>query len=114
VVVIPEEPGALVQPVVVLGFVACSEGIQDLVVEEAEPVRAVWCPPVEGAAVADPGDEAAMKVDRGAVEAQIRSEDCLVVRNDVLGNSRPGQFVPKRELNRLAFLTDDDSAEVLL
>ena len=59
---VPHKPGALVVGVVILGRVLRRRWIEDLVVQEAQPVRAVRRPPVERPAVADPGDEAAVQM----------------------------------------------------
>ena len=63
-VMVPHEPCALVVGVVVLRFVNSGGGVQNVIVQETQSVGIVRGPPVEGAAVADPGDEAAVEVDQ--------------------------------------------------
>ena len=118
VVVVPQQPGALVVGVVILGLVCCAPWIEDLVVQEAQPVRAVRRPPVEGPAVADPGDETAVDVDRCPVLGLVGAGNRRIHRDDTLqrGSRRGsvgGKFVVKGDWYRNTPFRDNDAAEML-
>src|SRR6185437_7552060 len=60
------------------------------------------------AAVADPGNEAAVKVDSSAVLGSVSAHDRGIDRNDVLR----WQLVVERELDGRTPLSNDDAAQV--
>ena len=82
-------------------------------------MRAVRRPPVERPAVADPGDETAVKVHRCPVLRLVRARNGCVHRNNALqrGPSRGligGKFVIEGDLDRDIPFRDDDAAEMFL
>ena len=84
VVVVPQQPGALVVGVIVLGLIHRRSRIEDLVVQEAQPMRAIRGPPVKRPSVADPGDEPAVVVDRNPVLRLVGSGDSGVHGDNAL------------------------------
>ena len=108
VVVVPDKPGALVVAVVVFGLVCGRPRVEDLVVQEAEAVGAVRGPPVERPAVADPGDETAVEMDRRAVHRLVRAGEGRVDRDDGLRR----KIIPECDLDRRPPLRDDNPPEM--
>ena len=119
-VVVPHKPGTLVERIVILGAPRKGQRVQDLVVEETQSVVPVRVKPVEGAAVADPGDQTAVQVDGCPVGRLVRARYGRVNGQNVLLYK---EFVVERDLNRYVLvvdvtrvftLSDDDPAKVLL
>ena len=109
VVVIPAEPRALVKRVVVLRLVDRSVRIEHLVVEETDTVPTGRVPPRKRTAIADPRSQAPVEMHRGSIVALACTTDRQVIGNDVFAGR---EVVSKSDLDRLAFVRDDDAAEM--
>src|SRR5512135_3311747 len=109
-VVVPHHPGALVIGIVIFGIAGLRARVQHQVVQEAGPGVSVRIKPGVRTPVADPGNKPAMEMHRGAVRAQVPSHDRRVDGNDMSG----WKGICERDLDRGAFLRDDDAAKMLL
>ena len=106
---VPYEPGALIEWVVVLGLVRSSSRIEHRVVEEAGSTVSGRVPIREWSSVADPRDQSAVKVNGRAIVAEVGAGDGQIVGDDV----RPaGEIVPEGDLDRRAFLANEYPAQV--
>ena len=111
VVVIPHEPGTLIERIIVLGLVWGCSRIEHRVVEETWSTISGRVPPSERSAVADPRNQTTVKMHSGAIVAQVRTRDGQIIGDDV----RPaGEIVPEGDLDRRAFLPNDYAAEMLV